>query len=726
MKRALVFIPFVMMFDAWSTMATEYTDTQPPPGAPAPHIAPPGAGNVPKPITTNTTPVTGVSPATSGTPQREVQPGTETPQVEELKPVVGNIRPPRGGVVEDKDGGTGGGADGGADGGGSGGGSGAGSGGGSPDGGSGGGSNDNTNPYCSSEHGCAYELEDGLEIESQRVRGVDTPLSTGQGPQNMPGDPQSGQAAPPQNPLKNQMKGSAAGTLPTKSSSLPEMPTPAGNNKQSGVNLFPDKQTDSGQPDGLSKTPPTSAPAAVGQLSKPAREFVTQPALKPVAKGPGAIVVPRENCGTYWTAWVDDPNTNVNPCPSSCERGERQVLNHRKSGDTEQYQARYQCYLPEIVVNQKPSIARQIKAGGVKGANCGTHWTGWQSDLDTDINPCPTNCERGELQVVNRNRSDQGMQYDMRYQCYVAEPQSVKAAAASSAQALFTAPQIQSAKSALAKSLNTEETTSPEKQSSGKNTVQTMTGMPIGRRVANDQTATSTSVADTAPAASALKRPAVAEREISTRNVVPGPTLLAVTGQDATTVRVSWRPLVGASDYQAHAAAQGLNYSVAGQVVRQPVLDGANQPGLPSAITYDLSGIAPGVEHNVWVTVNYPDGRAGASEVRTVTTSSPENPVGFMAFPIVLPGIPGAVRLEWQPRRGATGYMVEGSNMPRTQTTNTTFIVPDIRTVGTHAWTVIAVYPGGVYDDRNAPSASVTCVLSESDQRVVCTRDRNP
>jgi len=155
--------------------------------------------------------------------------------------------------------------------------------------------------------------------------------------------------------------------------------------------------------------------------------------------------------------------------------------------------------------------------------------------------------------------------------------------------------------------------------------------------------------------------------------------------------------------------------------VKQPVLDGANLPGLPNAITYVLSGLAPGVEHNVWVTVNYPDGRSGTSDLRTATTIGAENPKNFKAFASATGG-PGAVRLEWQAVHGVTHYFVEGSNLPRTQTTNTGFVVPDIRTAGTHEWTVISVYPGGLYNDLNPSRVSVTCALSASSQLVKCSR----
>ena len=72
--------------------------------------------------------------------------------------------------------------------------------------------------------------------------------------------------------------------------------------------------------------------------------FATAPAI---AAPPGAAPSkspPRANCGTVWTGWTEDPDTNVNPCPKNCERGERQLVKSYKRGDKTLYDARYQCY----------------------------------------------------------------------------------------------------------------------------------------------------------------------------------------------------------------------------------------------------------------------------------------------------------------------------------------------------------------------------------------------
>ena len=184
--------------------------------------------------------------------------------------------------------------------------------------------------------------------------------------------------------------------------------------------------------------------SALAQVTIPPSALRSRTPVTPVLAqpGPGAVVVPRDNCGTHWTEWSNDPEADSNPCPPACERGERQVLNTRKAGDQDQYQARYQCYLPELVVNQ-PAGAQLAAAAR---QSCGTAWTSAQNDLQTNANPCPANCERGELQLVRRSLAGDGQaRYEMRYQCYVAQPedkatsQSALTAAATNRVAL-TAP----------------------------------------------------------------------------------------------------------------------------------------------------------------------------------------------------------------------------------------------------------------------------------------------
>ena len=169
------------------------------------------------------------------------------------------------------------------------------------------------------------------------------------------------------------------------------------------------------------------------------------------AAAPSAIVVPRSSCGTSWTVWVKDPNADLNPCPKGCERGKRLQLDEHKSGDTTEYQANYECYLPQLAVPQPALKARAT--GAPPRQNCGTMWTGWQSDPSSPANPCPANCERGELRAVNRSLSNGKLVFDMNYRCYVKEPESAKpsatpgkqpATAGASAQAVsVTTPALQ-------------------------------------------------------------------------------------------------------------------------------------------------------------------------------------------------------------------------------------------------------------------------------------------
>ena len=159
----------------------------------------------------------------------------------------------------------------------------------------------------------------------------------------------------------------------------------------------------------------TPKPAPDSQEKKIATDLRAQ------VPGPGAIIVPRSSCGTAWTDWVDDPNADVNPCSASCERGERQMLDSHDVGGRKQYRARYECYLPRLVVNQPSGIVLNAAAGAKPRRSCGTAWTSAQSDPQSPVNPCPSNCERGELQIVNRSVSGKTVQYEMRYQCYVAE-----------------------------------------------------------------------------------------------------------------------------------------------------------------------------------------------------------------------------------------------------------------------------------------------------------------
>jgi hypothetical protein len=61
----------------------------------------------------------------------------------------------------------------------------------------------------------------------------------------------------------------------------------------------------------------------------------------------------RGNCGTFWTAKVEDPEVDVNPCPKDCERGERQLVKPYKQGNKMLYEARFQCYRMAAVPQAK-------------------------------------------------------------------------------------------------------------------------------------------------------------------------------------------------------------------------------------------------------------------------------------------------------------------------------------------------------------------------------------
>jgi len=157
--------------------------------------------------------------------------------------------------------------------------------------------------------------------------------------------------------------------------------------------------------------------------SIPDQKSVVTPSEKVPAKqgnlAVNSIVLPRENCGTFWTGWVKDIKT-ANPCPKGCERGEHLQLNEHKNDKERVYQANYQCYRPKLEIRKPPVAVRP--AGAAPRRNCGTMWTGWHDDPYAVANPCPANCVRGELRLVNRSRSGDKLQYDMNYQCYVKEP----------------------------------------------------------------------------------------------------------------------------------------------------------------------------------------------------------------------------------------------------------------------------------------------------------------
>lgn len=309
--------------------------------------------------------------------------------------------------------------------------------------------------------------------------------------------------------------------------------------------------------------------------------------------------------------------------------------------------------------------------------NCGTVWTGWIDNPDADVNPCQKGCERGEQQIVDAHIKGGVKQYNVRYQCYMAE----------------AAP-----KPATGSSLASQSGTAP---ATGTTEPRPVSGTPQGVSIADGQTASSTSAVDAAPGVKQMKLPPAAGRPLSIEKIEgPGTTITAITDVTITTLTVKWKPVPGASGYTLHAVANGLNNSVTGPEVKQPA-------NLPNELAAPLAGLATGVGNTVWVSVRYPDGKTGLSDQKTVTMLPAENPKDFKAVSIG----PGAVRLEWQPSPGAINYLVQGSNLPRMQTTNTAVAVSNL-TPGTHEWTLIAVYPPGVYNDLN-PSRLLATVAPD-------------
>ena len=61
-------------------------------------------------------------------------------------------------------------------------------------------------------------------------------------------------------------------------------------------------------------------------------------------------------------------------------------------------------------------------AGHAEQRSCGTHWTGWMKTQDSDKNPCPSQCERGEKLNVRTWGNAPDTQYDFQYQCYFPAP----------------------------------------------------------------------------------------------------------------------------------------------------------------------------------------------------------------------------------------------------------------------------------------------------------------
>ncbi len=371
-------------------------------------------------------------------------------------------------------------------------------------------------------------------------------------------------------------------------------------------------------------------PAANVRARAPATSLLT-----PLAKaGPGAIVIPRDSCGTHWTEWSDDPQADANPCPPACERGERQVLDSRKVGDETQYQARYECYLPELVVDQPPDVLLPV-AGTPAPRSCGTAWTSAQPDPDTDLNPCPTNCDRGELQLVRRSLAGDGKaRYEMRYQCYVAQPggettaQSPVTAAATSRTAVRARAGVSASPAASA--------------------IAPADGAPAGAILVNGTTG---------------------------GNVVPGSgpwhtfvQVLSAEAGTATSARVVWYP----NDDDAQPIAGMLSATLRGTTPNVGAqIEIPDQAGGPNGGTIRIQLFVPGATEPTFagrfdVTTGAAAGTGAAPAAlpqalagndfgsRAIDTSAVSQPGPQLSG--VTPNGPGSITVSWLPAAGATRY----------------------------------------------------------------------
>jgi len=461
-----------------------------------------------------------------------------------------------------------------------------------------------------------------------------------------------------------------------------------GDGTQTEDELYVGKKAGETPLDSKGRTPKAAVPGMKNNLPSSGKNLMARPGTAPVEKGPGAVVVPRANCGTYHTGWVDDPEADVNPCPEVCERGERLWVNSQKSGDKTQYDGTYSCYLPELVINQKPEIARQIKAGGVNGTNCGTFWTDRQDNPNVDANPCPANCERGELLDVRRDRSYEGSHaiYQKNYRCYQAGTMNLPAV--NNPKPLTNnVPLKTTTPSAGLKG------TAP---GAGTGSVQTVSGTPQGAQIAGTPTTASTQQGLT-EAQRQLKTLPGSTREISTAMLEGvGPGISEFHDITPTSIQVTFESLEGAAGYTLHASAKGLNQTVEGGEIPCP----GCTPGGKWAM---VSGLAPGVPYDLWLTADYPGGKKGIGEIKSATTTAGINPENAQVTALG----PNAVRIEWQPVEGAVEYRIEGDNLPQMRTAETAVAVSNLG-AGTHQWTLLSVYPLGTMNDLNPTIVSAT------------------
>jgi hypothetical protein len=77
---------------------------------------------------------------------------------------------------------------------------------------------------------------------------------------------------------------------------------------------------------------------------------------------------------------------------------------------------------PHVVIFLEFCFLLLPLAGHAEQRSCGTHWTGWMKTQDSDKNPCPSQCERGEKLNVRTWGNAPDTQYDFQYQCYFPAP----------------------------------------------------------------------------------------------------------------------------------------------------------------------------------------------------------------------------------------------------------------------------------------------------------------
>ena len=327
---------------------------------------------MPPPLKSNTTPAVGIAPLTGGVPSRELQPGVETPQVENTS-----------------------------------------------------GQRLGGRPHTGTRSSGDEDDIDDLEIERHTVKDADTPGPPSKGPSGT--QRTSGDGTQTEDDLYVGRKATDTPLNDLNPSSVRAPPNSSGVQRSSGDgtqtedDLYVGRKATDGPLEAGRPSPAAALPASSPQLPQRSSSLATP--ARPALPG-SAVVVARQSCGTYWTGWLKDPNADANPCPKGCQRGKQLQLNQHKNGDATEYEANYECYLPELAVSQPASSVPASGAAARK--NCGTMWTGWQSDPNSAVNPCPANCERGELRRVNRSLSKGKPVYDMNYRCYVKEAEAAK------------------------------------------------------------------------------------------------------------------------------------------------------------------------------------------------------------------------------------------------------------------------------------------------------------